>query len=454
MPSKQGLHPLAQLMGIVILASVLTWILPAGQYDRMKDTRTGRTLVVPGSYHPVERNPAGPWSTLMAVPLGLLSAGKVIFYVLLSGAAMTVIEATGAMSAVVDSVGKRLSDRPLWVIPAVSMLFLAGGASYGMYEEVLAFIPVLCVLGRRMGFDGVAMVAASLGTATVAGAFSPVNTFLLGISQPMAELPLFSGMAFRTVIFIAAMAIWFGFLWLYGRKTRRVVTEPADRAIEPASGGRQAGRRTVILVAAALNATMVMLVIGAALWNWGLEEFAAAMLGMGVACGLLGGLGVQGTAAGFADGFRRMAYAAVLIGVARAILVTLENGRVLDTIAWFLFSPLNHAGREASGVFMLAAQWIISVPIPSDSGKAMVTLPVLVPLSDLLGVSRQVLVSAYTSSTVISGIVTPTGGTILAILAMAEVSLTKWLKAVAPVCAALLVLSLAATVIGTRLGLR
>jgi uncharacterized ion transporter superfamily protein YfcC len=212
------MDPILLIGSLIVVAALLTWILPAGQFQRVKDVQTGHTLVVPRSYSHVPRNPVGPWGLLMAIPLGLKEASEVVFFVLLAGGMLTVVEATGAIGNLLAHLVKRFGNRPLLVLALVSSLFLLGGASDGMYEEILAFIPLLCALMQRLRMDAVMAVAVSLGTASVAATFSPFNAFLLGVSQPMAELPLFSGFTFRAIVFVLALGLWGAYLAWYARR--------------------------------------------------------------------------------------------------------------------------------------------------------------------------------------------------------------------------------------------
>jgi len=218
MAPTRPIDPLLLIGSLIVAAAIATWFVPAGRYERTPDPRTGQIMVVPGSYAPVPPTPVGPWGVLLSVPQGLSGAAAVIFYVFLAGGALTIVEATGAIGNTLDAVVGKFGHRPHVVLLLVSTLFLVGGASYAMYEEVLAFIPVLCVLMRRLRLDNTMALGVSLGTTSVAAAFSPFNTFHLGISQPMAELPLFSGFGFRLVMFVLAMGTWLGYLlWVAAR---------------------------------------------------------------------------------------------------------------------------------------------------------------------------------------------------------------------------------------------
>ena len=446
----RSMDPLLLIGSVLVLAAVLTWILPAGRFDRVHDPKTGQTVVVPGSYQTAPRKPVGLWGILLSIPQGLNQAAEVIFYVFLAGAALTVIEATGAIGNTLDHLMWRFGNRPLLILSLASILFLIGGAAYGMYEEILALIPLLCALMQRLRLNGEMAVGISMGTATVGAAFSPFNTFALGISQPMAELRLFSGAGFRTVVFLLAMAIWAGYLAWYAMRTR--LPEP-EHAMDHADHIIPWRPRDLVVLAA-LNGGMALVVLGALFLDWDLLQFSAVFVAVGFLSGLAGGLGWRTTAEQFAEGFRRMALAATLIGFARAISVVLANGMVLDTIANTLFSPLRHLPLAASSITMFLSESALAFPMPSDSGRAMASLPVLIPLSDLLGLSRQMVVSSYQFGIVASGMITPTAGAMLAMLALAGVSYSRWLRFIAVPAVLLLVLSAAAMAIGVRIGVR
>lgn len=446
------MDPILLIGSMILLAAVLTWILPAGRFERIRDSQTGRTVVVPGSYNPVPRNPVGPWGILQSIPQGLTEAAEVVFFVLLAGAAIAVIEGTGALGNFINQLMHRFGSRPLLVLAIVSMLFLVGGATTSMYEEILAFVPVLCLLMRRLHLDPVMAVGVSLGTATVAASFSPVNTFLLGISQPIAELALFSGFAFRTVIFAVAMAIWGGYLAWYARRVRAddVITREETSNLHSAAESRWNPRDAWVLTV--MNAGMATMVFGGIFLHWEIRQFSAIYVLMALAAGLVGGLGWRGTSEQFADGMRRLALAAALVGFARAISVILANGRILDTIANALFTPLRHLPSSLAAAMMFVSESALGFPMPSDSGRAIMSLPIVIPVADLLGLSRQTVIYAYQYGSIVSGLITPTTGGLLAILAVAKVPYGAWLRFMVVPFVLLSVLSAVAIVIAVKMG--
>jgi uncharacterized ion transporter superfamily protein YfcC len=209
-----------------------------------------------------------------------------------------------------------------------------------------------------------------------------------------------------------------------------------------------------VLTLAAVVATFVLYVYGAVRYSWGFDEMSALFLLMGIAVGLVGGLGVTGTSHAFVDGFRAMAFAAMVVGVARAIFVVLDQGRIVDSIIHAMVTPLEQLPATFFAVGMSVVQTVIALPVPSSSGRAVLTMPILVPMSDLLGLSRQVTVLAYQYGPGIAGQIAPTDGPLMAILALAGVSYERWLRFCLPLCGALFVMSLVAVVIAAMIGLK
>ena len=333
-------HPLILLVLCVLVAAILTWVLPAGEYDRREDKVAQREVVVAGTYHAVPASPVGPFDALVAIPKGMADASSIIFYVFLVGGAFAVVERTGALAQLVNWLAQRLAGRGLWVIPIVGFAFAWGGILIQMQEELIAFVPVLLLLVRRLGFNALIAVAISLGAAAVGASFSPINPFQVGIAQKVAGLDLLSGWELRSVALLAAWLIWIAGTMRFARRSR-VPPEAAVVGVAPAAGGRQTAILGIVLLA------FVVFVVGVTKYGWDFEQLSALFFLMGVAAGLIGRLGLAGTADGYVEGFRSMAYAALLIGFARGIYVVLDEGHVVDTIVHGLFAPGGGAAHDA-----------------------------------------------------------------------------------------------------------
>ena len=427
-------HPLVLLSGAVLLAAAASWVLPAGSYDRVVDEATGRTVVVSGTFHAVESAPVGPFDALVAMPRGMIHAGEIIFLVFLIGGAFTVVDQSGVLRRGVGWLVSRLGDRTILVIPIVAVLFATGGALENMQEEIIALLPVLLVLTNRLGYRPMVAVAMSLGAAVVGSAFSPINPFQVGIAQKLAELPLLSGGGFRLVFLVLALALWISFVIRLARSTATEVAGDQSASLED-----PLTRKDGVLLGM-VAATFGILVWGILKQGWGFNQMSGLFFGMGILAGAVAGMGVAGTADAFAKGFRDMALAALLIGFARAIFVVLEDGRIVDTLVHAMVTPLEGLPTLASALGMVGAQIAIHFPVPSLSGQAVLTMPVLVPLSDLLGLSRQVTVLAFQYGAGISDLIIPTSGSLMAILALAKVPYEDWIRWVLPVWGLLILL--------------
>lgn len=436
-------HPLTLLVACVLLAGALTWLVPAGEYERREDAATGRSVVVPGTYVPVEAAPIGPFQALVGIPRGMAAAAPVIFFVFLVGGAFAVVERTGALGRLVNSLVAALEGRGLLVIPVAGLAFATGGALIQMQEELIAFVPVLLLLTSRLGFNPLVAVAMSLGASAVGASFSPINPFQVGIAQKVAKLDLLSGWEFRLAFLVAALALWIVGTMLYARRTR-VPVAAAPTETGAAAGDGAGARHTAVLLAVVL--AFVAFVVGVLRYHWDFDQLAAVFFVMGVAAGLLGGLRLSGTVDAFVEGLRSMAFAALLIGFARGIYVVLEEGRIVDTIVHGLFTPIANLPVTVSALAMMAAHAVVHVPVPSTSGQAVLTLPLLVPLSDLIGLGRQVTVLAYQYGAGLCELVTPTNGALMAMLAACGVRYDDWIRFAAPVLG--LLAALAAGAIG------
>ena len=421
-------NPLVLLFLCIALAAVLTHVLPAGEFERRDDPDPGRRVVVAGTDHPVERAPVGAFQAVVAIPRGMADAGGIIFFIFLIGGAFTVVERTGTLARMVQRVVQVLGRRDVLAVPIVSVIFGLGGILIQMQEELIAFVPLLLLLVRQLRFDRLTAVAMSLGAAAVGAAFSPVNPFQVIIAQKVSELPPQSGFGFRVAFLVPAMGIW---IWGTVRHAKRVReatagSEPPDLP-DPGPTSAALTARDYAILATVLGA-FVLFVFGAQRFGWDFEHFAAVFLLMGIIAGLVGGLGAAGTAEGFTEGFRSIAFASLLVGVARAIYLVLQDGRVIDTIVHGVFAPIAGMPAALAGIGMMVIQAAVHVPVPSTSGQAVLTLPVLAPVSDLLGMSRQVAVLAYHYGAGLCDLLTPTNGALMAMLAASGVPYDQWLR--------------------------
>jgi uncharacterized ion transporter superfamily protein YfcC len=411
------------LLGGVAIAVALTWILPAGAYERRPDTATGRSVVVPGTFARVAPSPVGPLAALMAVPRGIVAGADVIVTILFVGGAFALLDATGALARLVGALVGRTS-RPRIIVTLVCLAFATLGALENMQEEIIALVPVLLLLSRGLGFGATTALAMSAGAAAVGAAFGPTNPFQTGIALRFAEMPALTQPALRFSLLAAAVTVWI--VWTVAMTSRDRVPGETTQA-----GAERARARDAVLLALVLL-PFAPYVIGVLRHDWGFNELSALFLLAGFVVGLVAGQSLSDTAAGFLKGMEGMLAAALFVGIARAISVALSDGQVLDTILYSLATPLGRLPGLAAAMLMVPAQALLHVPVPSVSGQAVLTMPVMAPLCDLLGMSRDAAVIAYQTGAGLMDLITPTNGALLAMLLAANVPYGRWFKFAAP----------------------
>jgi uncharacterized ion transporter superfamily protein YfcC len=398
-------------------------VLPAGTYQRQIDPDSSREFVVPGTYGRVERTPVGIGAAALAVPRGIVLGADVIVVILFVGGAYAMLERTGALGRLVAALVGR-TRRPWIVVVLVSLLFVALGALVNSYEEIVALVPILVVLSRSLGFGAVTALAMSVGAAVVGGAFGPTNPFAVVIAQRFADVVPLTGMGLRLGVTSAATLVWIG--WTLSQAKRDDVRpEVASHAGEAATW-RDSALLALVVV------PFVPYVAGTLWLDWAYNELSALFLIAAYAVGLLAGWGVRGTTVRYLEGMETMLAAGLFVGVARAIAVVLTDGRIIDTIVYGLAAPLDDVPAWLAAGLMVPVHSILHVVVPSNSGHAALTMPIMAPLADLLGFSRDLAVLAYQTGGPTLDMTIPTSGPLLAMLLAAGVPYGRWLRFAVP----------------------
>lgn len=445
---------------VLLLAVILTWIVPAGEFER---TKVGsRTVVVPGTYQPVEAAPV-PWHGIFTAPVkGFVDrdAAMIIAFVLLIGGAFALVNATGAISAMLLWLAHATADDPRrrrWVIPLLMTAFSIAGNTFGMSEEVLVFILITIPLAKRMGWDALVGVAIPFVGAGVGFAGAAFNPFTIGIAQGLAELPIFSGWQFRLVLWATLTAVAILYVTRYAARLERdpaaspLSRRAAETEVAPAGEEeRMNARRAGVLLL--LAATIVALVVGVTKWDWYIEEIAGLFLALGVAAAFVGGIGPNAAARAFSSGARDMVTAAVIIALSRSVLITMQEGKIVDTVLHAMSQAAGDLPAVVSVQVMLAVQFVLNFFVPSGSGQAALTMPIMAPLADLLHMPRQAAVMAFQLGDGLCNFVIPTSGVTMGVLGIARIPFAIWVRWIGKLLALLLVtgmvfLALGATVI-------
>lgn len=442
---KKFPNALVIMIGFIILATILTYIIPQGQYERITDPETNQISVVQGSYKSVVAEPVSIFKMFLSIPEGVVSRSSLITLILLIGGCFYVIEKTGALKEGIAFLTVKLQGKEEIVLIIVSIIFLVGGATMGLQEEIIAMMPVLLYLTSRLGYNAFVAIAISFGSAIVGAAFSPMNPFAVVIAQKETGLEFLSGSAFRMIVLVIAFIVWMFMIIRYANKNKIEKVVETDEVIEKISV-----RSAIILSLVGL--AFVILVIGMLNYNWDFNEMSAEFFALGILVGLIGNLGVNGTIETYIEGFKELVFAAMIVGFASSISIILKEGMVIDSIIYGLFTPMQYLPKSLAAVSMMISQSLLHFPVSSYSGQAILTMPILAPLSDLIGISRQVCVLAYQYGAVMTDLIYPTQGALMAIIAIAGISFDKWFKFILKFVLTILVVGAIAIVVAVYIG--
>lgn len=407
------------VVAFILVAGTLTYIIPKGQYQRVLDPNTNREVVVPGSYKIVDAENLTPFEILTCIPRGIINGGEVVVLIFLVGGCLSIVERTGALKEGVARLSSKLNGKEEFALVLVGLLFAVGGATSGLQEEIIPLIPILLVLTRNLGYPPMVTIAISYGAAVIGSTFSPVNAFGVVIAQKVADVPFLSGGVFRMVTFVIAFALWMLLVIRYGNKNRI-----GKNSGESPVTMRLSNAHTVILFIVML--AFALLIYGMLSLGWGFNQISAEFFVVAILVGLIGGLGINKTFIAYAEGFKELTFAAMIVGLAYGISLVLKEGLIIDTIIYALFTPLEHVPPMISAIGMMGSQAALHLVVPSYSGQAVLTMPILAPLSDLIGLSRDVCVMAFQFGAVLMDMIIPTNGALMAVIGLAGISYDEW----------------------------
>ncbi len=450
-------HTLVLMFAMMVVALALTWILPAGSFDT-EVNEAGRDMVVPGTFETMKEDAPtlSPWSLFTVVPRALADAQGIIFFVLIIGGALAVIRQTGAIDALLDRIIARFGNLPAALILVGMLAFGIASATLGMAEEYIPFAAILIALCVAMRMDTVTAIGIMVVGYGIGYGVAVINPFTLLVAQEVAELQPGSGMWYRLLLWIPFFAVGFHHVWSYARRVQAdpvnslVHDVPAAQPPQPTEQPPLDGRRQLVLLAT-LGA-LVALVIGIAVFDWYLVELGAVFLVLAIVAGLIGGLKLDGIADSFTRGAAELAGTAILIGFARSIALLLEDGLVLHTIVNALATPLSMVPAELSAVGMLFIQSVLNLFIPSGSGQAFVTMPLMAPIGDLVGVSRQVSVLAFQFGDGFMNMIVPTNPVLMGIIGLAGIPYDRWFRFMFPLIVKLFALGAVALMVAVWIG--
>jgi len=428
-------HTYVILFLVILIMAIFTYIIPAGEFDRVKDPNTGRTVVDPASFHAVDQNPTGFFDLWLAVPAGMQAAASIIFFIFIVGGSFQIITGTGAIEAGISRIALKLKDKDKLMIPMFLILFSIFGGTIGMAEEAIVFVPIGIALSRALGYD--AIVGTAMVTLGAACGFTSgfMNPFTVGVAQGIGELPLFSGIALRLVVLVVMLIITTLYLLRYGARVKKdhslsivaeLEMEEKDSVIDLDNIPTYEKQHTLVLLTLAIG--LGFIIYGVFKLGWYIDEIAATFLAIGVIGGLVGKLGPSKVSQEFVTGARGIVFGALVVGIARGILVVMTDGKIIDAIINGLAQTISTLPQAISVVGMYIVQVIINFFIPSGSGQAAATMPIMIPLSDVLGINRQVAVMAYQFGDGFTNSIIPTSAALMGVLSVAKISYEKWVK--------------------------
>lgn len=444
-------HIFVILFLMIALASLVSYIIPAGQFERVAN-ESGAEIIQPGTFEYIEASPVTFFEFMFAIPDGFIQTAEIIFGIIMIGGMFAVIERTGVISLAVNKLASKFSDKGLWIIPTLMIPFALFTTFTGQVEMSLIYLPAILPLVLKLGFDRITATAIVL-VATISG-FTlalavPAN---LGVAQEIAELPLYSGMWYRIVLLAIVLTVGMAYVWRYARKVQKnpelsIVFDENDDDLEikELSAGKATKRQIWTVVT--LLVGFGVLLFGLLNYGWYFRELTGLYALIGIAAGLVAGLSSSEIADAFNEGFKKILLGAIVVGIARGIAVVLDAGDIMDTIIYALGEFVGIMPDSLTAVFMLIVQAALNFLIPSGSGQAMVTMPIMSGLSDISGVTRQTAVLAFLMGDGFTNIFYPTSGYFMATLAVGGVRWEKWLKFIFPLLIVWYLIAAAALVI-------
>ena len=469
-------HVFIFLFWIIVICSLLTYVIPSGQFERtVKDYGDfTQTVVVPGSYQEIPKeysiegtlvgkdvegksSPVSVLGIFSAIPKGLGDSAVLIFYVFIIGAVFMLIQYTGAINAFLYSLIEKFKNRPKLLFFLIYMTIFSGSSFMGIGPETIALIPVFLLLSKHMGYDrmfGLALLTLPVWLGWSTGVTNP---FTVQIAQIIAELPIGSGIGLRLVLYVTYAALGFWFIMRYGDKVRKDPSRsimPNDPFELKEFGDFQKIKleRKHILILVIFVVSFASILFAVQTIGWSLIEMSGCFIAIIIAIKLISGMTGDETMEAFINGLKIMIVPALVVGVARGISVVLQEGLIIDTILHHASAALAEMPKVAAAEGMLFFQTTLNFFIPSASGQALVSMPLMTPMSDILGISRQTAVLAYVLGDGLSNMIIPTNGVLMAMLGLAKVSFEKWFKFVLGLFIVSMILALAFIALAVTIG--
>jgi len=425
-------HTYTLIMMFIVTSVLLTYLIPAGVYNLIP----GERMIDPASFHFVERSPVGLIGFLLSVPTGLKQSAEVIFQVFMVGGFFQVINDTNALDAAIGATIDKLENKALLVLPVVMFLMYILGILGVVVNSSIAFIPIGIAVAKKLKLDPVVGAAMMYLGAYAGFATTPMGPFNTLIAQSIAGLEPMSGFGMRMVVSIMIMAATIIYVYRYAKRVNKdsklSVFDEIDWDEEDKRSENIEFHGKYLAVFAVMIVGFVIYVYGSYNYKWGMSHLSGVMMVMAILSGIISGSHPDDMSKSFIKGAQSMVYGALIIGFAKAITIVLTDGSVIHTIIHYITIPLTYLPAAISAVGMFLANLVFNFVVPSGSGQAMIVMPLMTPMAEVVSVSKQIAVSAYQYGDGFSNIIIPTSGVLMAVLGVAKIPYEKWLKFVAP----------------------
>lgn len=453
-------HVITLIFFLIIIVAILTWVLPSGEFERtIMETSTGeREVAVAGTYHTVEKIAEdgtdlrqGIAQILMAPGKGIQSMVEVLAFVFIIGGVFQIMAKTNALNMGIQKVVKKLGSKDVLIIPILMALFGLGGSTFGMSDELVPFYLLIMPIMFAMGYDSMTTFMTVCLSATVGYAASTVNPFCVLVAQGIAGIQGNPQLVFRMIQWVIMMAIIIAFVTWRAMKIKKdpekSITYQDDLRKKKEMGGEDVDfnqnmtlRQKLVLATFVLG--MVLVVFGLVKFGWYMNELSMCFLGMGILMGIFGGLKETEIAEEFITGVKDIAFAAMVIGFCSGIMVVAQDGKIIDTILNALSNLVANAGNAVFAGVLYVVQSLLTLLVPSSSGLAALSIPILAPLCDLHGVNPEAAVTALQYGNQLTNLLSPVAGTTVAGLAVCRISFAQWWKTIWKVWLVLAVLAI------------
>lgn len=446
-------HTLVIVGGLMALVLVLSWLIPSGEFARLaKALPDGRKVMVPvaGSFHVIPKHFLGPQHLLLAPIKGFLDGGTLIAFLLIIGGSFHLLQESGAVEFGIKRLVRAIAARPAleWMlIPLLMTVFSLAGAVFGMAEETIPFIVIFIPMARALGYDSlVGMCIPFLGSAAgFACAF--INPFTVGVAQGIAGVPLYSGLGYRMAAWVLVTGVVTAYVMVYARRVKRnpecsvvrdIDSERESLEHHPAADERWDLRHVLVLIS--FLAAMVLLVVGVIRYKWDIDAIAGLFMGMGLVIGLLSRMDLSSIARHFVTGAKDMVGVVFIVACARALLVIATQAQIMDTILYYGSGAIQLLPRAVTAQVMFLVQCVINFFIHSGTAQAALTMPIMAPLADLVGITRQTTVYAFELCELMVPIL-PTSAVAMGVLGAAKIPWERWARWFLPLLGILLLLA-------------